>query len=192
MTRSGQSLYVYVEGNDDEKLVCLVLKTCFLEYDYSVKQSSSYEDSDFISILCGHARAKDLYVVLRDRDKHGSVEECERDLAAKYSMAEGHIAVADPMIEDWYVSGSTDAGTNRMFKTRPPGGITKSRFDKAVGGRQMHNRTMSVIRGSFNPDQASDRSESFAHFYRGLESIARGLPAGPDKGGSRARRRRSP
>ncbi|MDA7944641.1 MAG: DUF4276 family protein [Nitrosopumilus sp.] len=185
-------LFVYVEGADDERMVNHVIKKCHKQFDPTIIQFSSMRLKDTIESLEKHTLANDLFVVLIDSDRAPSVDALKIEWAARRRIDKNHVAVAVSSIESWYVSGSTSARINRLFEDTPSDRIHKSRFDRVVKPEMGHRRALVMALDGFDTDKAARKSESFAHFYRGLESIARGLPAGPDKGGSRARRRRSP
>lgn len=164
-------LYVFVEGDDDVRLLRTILKKCFSEYIpkfLKYKNSNSEIVKGYIEkLICD----KDYYVMFTDKDKFSTTLR-KKHRVSTYGVEEEKVIVVDSTIESWYTAGAKksifDLGKKRSET------IDKKKFDQLIGRRAYHSMVMEEICNNYDTSRAIQNSKSFKYFYRKLKKILGG------------------
>ena len=166
---TSKNLFVYVEGDDDERFVIPILKECFKEYVTAIIQYANVPDNNIRSALRNHQQNHEYYIILADKNSD-SFEKKQQFISEKFGINKNHIIIVDICIESWYVAGSNiDYRKESIENTKD---ITKKKFKILSGNtRRGRKENMQEILKNFDIEKAKKQSKSFKYFYENLESI---------------------
>ena len=109
------------------------------------------------------------YILLTDIDEHPCVTATKEAIANQFSGLDwGRIMVVRREIEAWYLAGLDEESSHylRLDRVADVDAVTKEMFDRLVGGREEHSRTMLEILKHYDVEVARQRSPSFQYFWQ--------------------------
>lgn len=170
-------LFVFLEGDDDERLFDAVLRPSF-NIQYNLVQTIKYAGlkSDKVdSYLTSIKGMGANYLFLTDMDQGQCVSSKKSELVGRYrKLNESNIHLVIREIESWYLAGITNANAKKI-KLATPGttdSITKEAF-YGLKARRFVSRIdfMVELLSLFSVPAAIANNRSFKHFMD-----ANGLP----------------
>jgi hypothetical protein len=167
----GGTIYILVEGNDDERFFETVLSPAFRNRGQRVKiwkyaREKRSRTEKFIRTLHSSGFA---YIFVRDIDRAPSVRAKQQEVTAWYHHAvpKQRIAVVVVEIESWYLAGLDEHGARRIGLAGPFGatdGVTKEDFNALVPEGMSRIHFMRDILRHFDIETAQRQNRSFAYF----------------------------
>jgi len=165
-------LYIWVEGDDDVRIVEKILEPLFKKnYDcVQVRPYSQLKRKKLNAFLRSIKAMQAHYIVLADINDAPCVTEAKRKVKEKYhEVDESRITVVVKEIESWYLAGlNADAarqlGTRAVRRTDD---LTKEQFNQRIPARfDSRIDFMIEILNVFSIDVARKKNKSFNYFYR--------------------------
>ena len=169
MITLSSDLYVFVEGQDDERLIEKIFEKCFKKFNPIIFKYIHADVSMVRDLICRLNSNNENYVMLVDRDDATCIPGRKRTRIHTYDVREENVFVVDISIESWYVSGVNhpkfDLSSIRSET------INKDEFDHVVH-RHNHTPEMIEITKKFDTGLAISKNYSFKYFYKKLKILA--------------------
>lgn len=163
-------LFIFVEGNDDERFFSRIIRPLFSE-EYDSVEIIMYAGMKNEKV-CGFVRSIIAmghdYILCADIDQEQNVRAKKTVLSDRYCLIENdHIIVIIKEIESWYLAGLDDRAQNRLGirQYRSTNHITKELFNSMIP-RHYASRIafMGDILGLFSLSVAKEKNRSFSYF----------------------------
>ena len=172
-------LFIFLEGDDDERFFDRVIKPMYEQiydhvYLWKYAQAKKQKVNDFLqSINAMQAE----YLFVSDMDESPCVTDKKERCASKFKkLSEEHILIVCREIESWYLAGLNDEGCRQIGI--PPSyntnSISKEQFDDIVPKKFVSRIDfMQEIMKVFDQNTALTRNTSFGYFMRKCERETR-------------------
>ncbi len=166
------SLFVFVEGSDDERFFRRVLCPCLEQHYDRVRivryaQTRNRKIRNFIHTL---EQRSTEYVLVRDSNHYPCVTAAKRGTARRYGIGdEQRIMVVKPEIEAWYVAGLDLQTLLRLaneIELEVPDRVTKEWLNSVIPPEMPRSTFMAKILDEFDLAVARQRSESLRYFLK--------------------------
>jgi len=162
------TVYVFVEGDDDQRFVeavlCVLLRQKYTSvkiWQYSEKPKTKIKD--FLRTIL---QMEADVIFIADMDNAPCFTKKKEDLVTRYpELNPTTIFVVKPEIEGWYVSGVAADKLNQ-FGIDIGGGVdsfTKERLDSSLNTDMVRTEVLIELLREFSINQAKARSSSFAY-----------------------------
>lgn len=172
-----QSIFVFVEGENDARFFEIVLKPLLLSkysrvvlYQYQCRTPKKV--NNYIRSL---KNVGTEYIFVRDLDSHPCITSCKKKVLKKLSSVQReNIRVVLREIESWYVAGMDERLIKRVKGTKPKdtSSFTKEAL-KRMMSKKFHSEVdyLQEILKSFSLEAAIKHNRSLRYFVRksGLE-----------------------
>lgn len=173
ISMSKGSLYVLVEGNDDERFFNTILKPRLLQHYRVIKfwkyaRERRRKTIKFLRALKGMEAA---FIFVRDIDSAPSIDVKRREIGECYDhvIPESAIAVVVMEIEGWYLAGPADRFLREMgigFPLPTTDTLTKEQFNHLIPLHMSRIEFMSECLKHFAIEQGVLRNASFRYFVQ--------------------------
>jgi hypothetical protein len=167
---SDRRLFLFVEGDDDERFLRAVLKPRLdRQYDSVTLWQYAKQKSDKIRAFLRSVKAiKADYAFLADINRQPCVTARKRKLGDRLPELDEDKAVVVVMeIESWYMAGAEDSACERLGlrPSRSTDTLTKEQFDALIPKR-FDSRVdfMAELLKCFSVEAAKERNHSFRYF----------------------------
>lgn len=167
----GETIYILVEGNDDERFFESILFPLFRDRGRRVKiwkyaREKRSRTEKFIRTL---QTSGFTYILVRDIDRAPSVLAKQKEVASWYHHAipKHRIAVVVVEIESWYLAGLDERAAWALGLPEPPGctdGVSKEDFNLLIPDGMSRIHFMREILRRYDVGTAERQNRSFAYF----------------------------
>ena len=163
-------LYIYVEGNSDNRLVQKVLSLRLWNGGYLIKNYAE-EEQKLINRTITAQKSQNRVLFISDLDDcpcfPSRIEKTIRKYRGLKDLGDC-ICVVCKMIESWYVSGLPDERLDTLLKRRPfdYNKVSKTMLKNLVKDRFKDSDYMMTLLKFFDIDTAKSRNDSFRHFCK--------------------------
>lgn len=164
-------LFIFVEGNDDERFFRWIVKPS-LERKYDVVKILKYaeqkpkETKGMIKAIC---QLGNDYFYVHDINNFPSIDACKNNIIEKlnHTLSPDKIVVVIKEIESWYLSGldndcCRELGIQNHSSTD---NITKEQFDNMIPQGMSRIDFMQSILGKFDVETGKKKNKSFKSFF---------------------------
>ncbi|MDD1672722.1 MAG: hypothetical protein LUO82_06955 [Methanomicrobiales archaeon] len=167
------SLYVLVEGNDDERFFNTVLKPRLLQH-YRVIKFWKYARERRRRTIKFLRALKDMeaaFIFVRDIDSAPSIGVKKREIGVCYDhmIPESAMAIVVMEIESWYLAGHADKFLDEMgiwFPLPTTDTLTKEEFNRLIPVHMSRIEFMSECLKHFAIERGVVRNASFRYFMQ--------------------------
>lgn len=169
-------LYLFVEGDDDERFFRFVLEPLLrATYDEVLYVKFSQMKWERLRAFLRSLEAMQAeYLLVRDQDRYPCVtaaKEAVRRIHARIDP--GRVQIVQPEIEGWYCAGiredHTALGGLDVVTCAETSGVTKERFEREVlRGGEPRAAAMVGILEAFDRETAARRNASFRYFIQNI------------------------
>lgn len=170
MTNQLQTLYLLVEGDDDERFFEKIVKPS-LAHRYHVEIIKYATDSPKIvrRLIQSFESLSADYVLVRDIDFTPCVCEKKKEVCKKYysQLNNRKIIVVIREIESWYLAGmeQTKCRKYNMHTIFPTDSVTKERFNSYIPNDMSRIEFMQMILDDFNKVDGKRKNTSLRYFF---------------------------
>jgi len=170
-----RQLFLFVEGDDDERFLRAVIEPlCRSVYDHVrfVKFSMVKQDKIAAYLRSVEAIPDADYLLVGDLDRLPCVTAAKERVQGKFPPVDpARVQIVKAEIESWYCAGLTaqdpDLGIPELANPTDTEGITKEIFNRAVSQRGfLRVPVMTGILERFDLESAARRNRSFHYFLR--------------------------
>lgn len=165
-------LFIWVEGNDDERLFTKIIKPIFQNsYNWiEVRPYANMKKGKLINYLVSIQSMNADYIYVSDINNSPCITAKKQKIKDKYpSIDESRIAIIVREIESWYLAGlnNNESKNLKIKMTQATDDITKEQFDQ-FQPKQFESRIdfMLEILNRFSIDTAKQKNTSFGYFLR--------------------------
>jgi hypothetical protein len=171
MLMASRTLYVLLEGNDDERFFRTILKP-HLERRYRRVKFWKYareKRKNTLKFIRSLRRMESDFIFVRDIDSAPSVHAKKKEIAVFYedTIPNRAIVIVVMEIESWYMAGPDAAYLLQRgigFVEGSTDGITKEAFNRLIPPRMSRIEFLHEILDHFSLEQGVDRNASFRYF----------------------------
>jgi hypothetical protein len=162
-------LYLFIEGNDDERFFLNVLCP-LLGRKYSEMQVIQYaEDPPKLTrkFIRSVQSARDEYVFVRDLDDAPCITQRKKKVVSRYKVDSNNIIVVVKEIECWYLCGLDDECCKKLEIERhigPTDNMTREDFDALVPEGVSRVEFMQQILEKHKIEIGRQKNRSFRYF----------------------------
>ncbi|MDY6796999.1 MAG: hypothetical protein SWK76_17205 [Actinomycetota bacterium] len=179
---SWDALYIWVEGNDDERYMNRIVVP-IIERDFEYVKVIKYAGerpgaiNKYIEGIRGMAkRTRAGYIFFTDIDDAPCITERKKRAIKKYKALEGkNVLVVISEIESWYLAGLRDEDCERLNIRRidSTDNICKEEFEKILPKR-FKNRVLFIaeILDCYSVEIAREKNTSLAYFLSRLDCLS--------------------
>jgi len=162
---SYKELYIWVEGNDDERFFKRIIEPMLQKkYDniYIIAYSQMKKEKRKSFLKSIKSMGAD-YIFVTDIDKSPCVTARKEEFEEfKYIIDKGKIVVVVKEIESWYLAG-LDTKKIKIPHFELTDDITKEEFNKLISGNSRIDSMLKIL-NNFSIEMAKQRNKSFKYF----------------------------
>jgi hypothetical protein len=173
-------LFIFVEGNDDERFFSRIIRPLFISEYGSVEMIlyASMKSVKVCRFIKGISAMHDDFILVADIDQEPNARAKKKVIMAKFcNIDEIHIMIIIQEIESWYLAGLDDHAS-RALGIRPlqhTDFLTKEHFNRVIP-RHYPSRIAFMVEclNEYSLPVAMEKNRSFRHFISHYTSDARG------------------
>jgi hypothetical protein len=172
-------LFIFVEGNDDERFFSRIIRPLFIS-EYSSVEMILYASMKSVKVcrfIKGISAMHDDFILVADIDQEPNARAKKKAIMAKFcNIDEIHIMVIIQEIESWYLAGLDDHAS-RALGIRPlqhTDFLTKEHFNRVIP-RHYPSRIAFMVEclNEYSLPVAMEKNRSFRYFISHYTSDAR-------------------
>lgn len=168
---SSDTLYLFIEGDDDERLFRSVLWSGLSNYYSEIKTIQWVEKKDeYVNNYLKSIKAmKQDYIFCTDLDECTPEQKVDKITKKRFCVEVGRLYIVAKAIESWYIAGIDPKMAKRLGLCRHPKGCENvcGRMFSSIRPKRFETDTdfMIEILKAYSVALARKNNKSFDHFY---------------------------